>query len=129
MHTPSAGLALLLFAAGCRPSAADAPAGVPSGGPAEGSGAAAADPLAPDSLIGTFEGHFSAGFEHTGFRPCADTTETWWTEPAAEMIPIGRDQYRMEMDPAADVLGAYVALTGYDGVAVNGPVVLSLIHI
>ena len=34
-----------------------------------------------DSTAGTFEGYYSAGFEHAGFVPCADTTEHWWTEP------------------------------------------------
>lgn len=86
----------------------------------------AAGPLSPDSLTGTFEGHYSAGFEHTGFVPCADSTEAWWTEAASTLVPIPgyRDQYRLEMTPAAAAFDtAYVALTRYDGTAVTGPVV------
>ncbi len=40
-----------------------------------------------DSTAGTFEGYYSAGFEHADFVPCADTTETWWTEPSIADMP------------------------------------------
>ncbi|HEX8298921.1 MAG TPA: hypothetical protein VF594_07130, partial [Rubricoccaceae bacterium] len=66
-----------------------------------------APPLAPDSLAGTFEGHYSAGFEHTGFVPCADTTEAWWTEPVTTETRIADDQVRLDMAPAADVTARY----------------------
>ncbi len=74
-------LLLLLLAgaslAGCTRAASDAP-------PALMDDPLVTDSLAiaPDSLAGTFEGHYSAGFEHAGFVPCTDTTETWWTEPS-----------------------------------------------
>lgn len=68
--------------------------------------------LSPDSLTGTYEGHYSAGFEHSGFIPCADTTEVWWTESAMTATPIAGDQTRLDMRPAADVHSRYTAAVG-----------------
>ena len=82
-----------------------------------------ADPLSPDSLAGTFEGYYARGFEHSGFRPCADTTETWWTEPAMTFHPVGRDQYRAEMAPGADINAAYRPFAGPRRPVLNGPAV------
>lgn len=79
-------LLALLALAGCASPDTDAP-------PLETPPAITYNPLAPDSAgvlaadsltsgsIGTFSGTYSAGFEHSGFVPCTDTTETWWTEP------------------------------------------------
>lgn len=69
-------------------------------------------PVSPDSLAGAFEGHYSAGFEHTGFVPCADTTEAWWTEPAMTATPLAGGQTQMSMRPAADLHARYTAATG-----------------
>ena len=87
-------LALSLLA-GCTP---DAPAGTADDPPP----VQARGPLSPDSLSGTFDGYYSAGFEHTGFRPCADTTEAWWTEPARTIAGTGPDQGQFWMTPAAE---------------------------
>ena len=107
--------ALLILATGCTTSAADAPSGRPV--------AVAANAVAADSLAGTFEGYYAAGFEHSGFVPCADTTETWWTAPAMTFHPVGRDQHRAEMPPGADINTPYRALAGPALPVVRGPVV------
>jgi hypothetical protein len=111
-------LASTLLAAGCTP-----PSTAPPAAASEASDTLRSR-LTSDSLAGVFEGYYSAGFEHAGFRPCADTHEAWWTEPAVEAVPIGRDQHRIEMDPAADVDARYRGVVGGDeGVYGEGPVV------
>ncbi len=109
-------LLLVLALAGCAPDApADALAAPPASlgpaslGPAPPGSALTADSLTADSLSGTFEGHYSAGFEHSGFVPCAGPAEAWWTEAAA---PVAADQTRLDMRPAADVHARYTAAVG-----------------
>ncbi len=108
-------LALLLLAS-CT-DAADAPLATPSAlahnplGPdplAENQ----SGPLAPDSLTGTYEGHYSAGFEHSAFVPCADTTEAWWTQATRTETRIAPDQVRLDVRPAADLHARYTSAVG-----------------
>lgn len=71
-----------------------------------------AGPLSPDSLAGPFEGHYSAGFEHSGFVPCADSAEVWWTEPATTETRTAPDQVQLDMRPAADIHARYTEAVG-----------------
>lgn len=105
-------LLVLLLTAGCTPSPADPPGARGADG--------RPDSLSADSLTGVFEGWYSAGFEHTGFRPCADTTETWWAEPALEF-----DGEPVAPESFADVGARYERLFGPDGGGrfTEGPVV------
>lgn len=57
-----------------------------------------------DSTTGTFEGYYSQGFEHAGFVPCADTSETWWTSVPAEA---GADLAARYTAAAGDSAGAF----------------------
>ena len=109
-------LIALALLTGCTP---DAPAGTAEDPPPT----EARSPLSADSLAGTFEGYYSAGFEHTGFRPCADTSEVWWTEPATTVTPLADNQARVDWSPAADV-GAFYQQTAHPSATdVTGPAV------
>lgn len=86
MRRPLLALALLTLA-GCSDDASDGPLETP---PAITHNPLGDDPagLPPeDSTAGTFDGYYSSGFEHAGFVPCADTSETWWTGPGATAGP------------------------------------------
>ncbi len=102
-------LLLLLLAvaslAACTRDADDAPLETPSALTYNPLGADPAGLPSSDSTAGTFEGYYSAGFEHAGFVPCADTTETWWTEP----MPSGA---AAEMRARGDLTARYTAAVG-----------------
>lgn len=80
--------------------------------PASGDPVPREEAFPADSLAGTFEGYYSAGFEHTGFRPCAAPAEAWWTEAAVTLHWIADDQARVATAPAADLPAHYREVVG-----------------
>lgn len=61
-----------------------------------------------DSTAGTFDGYYSEGFEHAGFVPCADSSETWWTSVPASAAAELSARYTAAVGDSAGAFGRSV---------------------